>query len=204
MDLLRRLRQAKGWSQDHLAAAAVVSKATIQRIEAGQSVPSLSTAQSLGAALSVDADEIRKHAGFQFRLSKVMDVLLQRDPSEHELELLPARVRKVLVTFCDARTALTNSQQKLSCASQRVTAAFKSVLETVGAFDKRFIAAAGYPPTRETLEDLEALQRFADAAQAEHTASTVAFREASEELDRANEAFVEAGLGITRLLLGSV
>lgn len=55
-DKLRRMREARSWSQAHLADAARVNVRTVQRIEAGEPC-SFETMLSLAAALGVDVSE---------------------------------------------------------------------------------------------------------------------------------------------------
>jgi transcriptional regulator with XRE-family HTH domain len=55
-DKLRRLREARSWSQAHLAEAARVNVRTVQRIEAGEPC-SFETMLSLAAALNIDVSE---------------------------------------------------------------------------------------------------------------------------------------------------
>lgn len=52
--IVRKLRLKKGWSQEHLAELMGVSTRTIQRIERGQTKPSLETQKSLAAVFEVD------------------------------------------------------------------------------------------------------------------------------------------------------
>jgi transcriptional regulator with XRE-family HTH domain len=63
-DKLKALREAKSWSQGHLAEAAGLNIRTIQRIEAGEP-PSDETMLCLAAAFDVDVSELEAvaHAG---------------------------------------------------------------------------------------------------------------------------------------------
>ena len=53
---IRRLREKKAWTQEHLAAAAVISARTIQRAEEG--TMSAETLSAIAGALNVDIKEI--------------------------------------------------------------------------------------------------------------------------------------------------
>ena len=55
---VRRLRTARGLSQDGLAMRARVTREYIARLEAGQHDPQLSTLKRLARALRVPADEL--------------------------------------------------------------------------------------------------------------------------------------------------
>jgi DNA-binding XRE family transcriptional regulator len=55
--VVRRLREAKSWSQEHLAAAAGLSTRTVQRVEA-DSIGSAETRLALAAALDVPVAEL--------------------------------------------------------------------------------------------------------------------------------------------------
>jgi len=56
---LRAARERKGWTQEHLGAAAEVSTRQIQRIEAEACLPSGETLMALASALGTDVSELR-------------------------------------------------------------------------------------------------------------------------------------------------
>ncbi len=56
-NLLRRLRQEKGWSQEELAVAAALSSRTVQRLE-NQGKGSVSSIKSVASALEVSAHSL--------------------------------------------------------------------------------------------------------------------------------------------------
>ncbi len=201
MDVVRKLRKEKGWSQDDLVAASHVSKSTIQRIETGRLVPSPGTAQSLGAALGIEAKRIREQAGIAVRISRVMEVLPDRDPPDRDLAPLPLRVRRIFVGFCDARRRLSAAQSQLSAATKETTAALHSIATAVARSNAMLMTAMRSPPNSETLARLQAFESEVEEAEAAHAAGTKAFHAASEELNRANTDFGDAGLAVTRLLL---
>ena len=55
---LRRIRLAEGLTQDSLAEAAGISRITYQKIESGESVPKVSTLQSIAQALGVELQDL--------------------------------------------------------------------------------------------------------------------------------------------------
>jgi DNA-binding XRE family transcriptional regulator len=55
---MRRLREAHGWSQDHLASVSGVSKKTIGRVELMQTTMNPQTRMALAQALAVDYSEL--------------------------------------------------------------------------------------------------------------------------------------------------
>lgn len=57
---VRRLRQVAGMSQEALAAAVGVERATINRIEMGHRVPNAALLYSIADALNVSADDLRR------------------------------------------------------------------------------------------------------------------------------------------------
>jgi transcriptional regulator with XRE-family HTH domain len=57
---IRRLRKAKGMSQQQLAYRADLTRVFITRLEAGQQDPSLSTINAIARALGVSAAELMK------------------------------------------------------------------------------------------------------------------------------------------------
>ena len=57
---IRRLRKAKGMSQQDIADKARLTRVFITRVEAGQQDPSLSTINAIARALDVSAAELMK------------------------------------------------------------------------------------------------------------------------------------------------
>lgn len=68
-DQIRELREARCWSQAHLADAAGLNVRTVQRIEAGEPC-SFETMMSLAAALGVDAAELEDRVGSKLKSSR--------------------------------------------------------------------------------------------------------------------------------------
>ena len=60
--LIRKLREDRAWSQEHLAAVAGVSARTIQRVEA-ESSASQETRMAISAALDIDLSQLNREAG---------------------------------------------------------------------------------------------------------------------------------------------
>lgn len=58
---VRGLREAKGWTQAHLAQVSGLDERTVRRIESG-TVPSLESLQALAQALEVDCAELKRYA----------------------------------------------------------------------------------------------------------------------------------------------
>jgi DNA-binding XRE family transcriptional regulator len=54
-----RLREAKGWHQGQLAAAIGVSRATINRIEQGHTMPTWAIACDIADALEASTEDLR-------------------------------------------------------------------------------------------------------------------------------------------------
>jgi len=57
MDQVRILREARGWTQQHLADASGLSLRTVQRVEQGEVAPSKETLLSLSGAFDVKLDQ---------------------------------------------------------------------------------------------------------------------------------------------------
>lgn len=55
---LRRLRQARGWSQEYLAGVADINRSFVGEIERGDAVPSLETLGKLAAALDLSVSAL--------------------------------------------------------------------------------------------------------------------------------------------------
>jgi XRE family transcriptional regulator, regulator of sulfur utilization len=56
--VVRRSRDARGWSQEALAEKADLNRSYVGEIERGQVIPSLHTMEKLAAALGVSASEL--------------------------------------------------------------------------------------------------------------------------------------------------
>ena len=61
-DLVRKLREEKGWSQEHLAAVSGLSTRTVQRLEA-EGNASLESRSALAAAFGVDPGRLNAGGG---------------------------------------------------------------------------------------------------------------------------------------------
>lgn len=57
-ELIRTERERRGWSQDDLASAAHLAKATISRIEQGESLPRGATRRKLATALGLPVEAL--------------------------------------------------------------------------------------------------------------------------------------------------
>ncbi len=58
---IRRLREARGWSQERLAEAADMNRSYIGEVERGAAIPSLVTIDKLAAALGTSASGVLAH-----------------------------------------------------------------------------------------------------------------------------------------------
>lgn len=58
MSRMRELRQAKGMTQQELAASAHLAMSTVVEVEAGRTKPRIDTAQAIAAALGAKIDDI--------------------------------------------------------------------------------------------------------------------------------------------------
>ena len=58
---VRRLREARGWSQEHLAGEAELNRSYMGEIERATAMPSLATAAKLAQALQVPLSHLIAH-----------------------------------------------------------------------------------------------------------------------------------------------
>lgn len=58
---IRRLREARGWSQERLAEAADMNRSYIGEVERGAAIPSLITIDKLAGALGTSASGVLAH-----------------------------------------------------------------------------------------------------------------------------------------------
>jgi transcriptional regulator with XRE-family HTH domain len=59
--VIRRLREARGWSQEHLAGRADLNRSYMGEIERAAVMPSLATAAKLAQALEVSLSKLISH-----------------------------------------------------------------------------------------------------------------------------------------------
>jgi putative transcriptional regulator len=99
MNLVRMLREKKGWSQEHLAHVSGVGKRTIQRIELGEVNPSAQTAMALAQNLDTEPDAILNWSGLRHHLRSCVAKWRERAPTEDELASLPPRFRPLFAAY---------------------------------------------------------------------------------------------------------
>lgn len=59
--VVRRLRESRGWSQEHLAGQADLNRSYLGEIERGVATPSIQSAAKLAAALGVSLSSLIAH-----------------------------------------------------------------------------------------------------------------------------------------------
>jgi transcriptional regulator with XRE-family HTH domain len=113
MDLLRKLREQTGWSQDRLAAITGVDKRTIQQIEQGEVLPSLQTATTLATALGVLPIDLIQYSGLRARLRTALMNWQHQAPTPDELAALSNDLRPLVATFCEGVAGLDADEEKM-------------------------------------------------------------------------------------------
>src|SRR5882724_2128842 len=199
MDLVRQLRREKGWSQEQLAAAAGLSRATIQRVEGGKVVPDRETTLALAGAFGVDASRIRLAAGLAARVHRVADITGERAPTVDELRLLPLAVRRVFAEFAASRAECDNVTRSMGESTERSSAAHRGRKEVVSEC-RRLAEAVAENPGDQGLRKAyrEALARVGDLPADTGADEAVALAVRSQ---RALRDMSEKGMALTRLLL---
>src|SRR5581483_4540491 len=129
MNLLRKLRQQKGWTQEHLALVAGIGKRTIQRLERGTVKPTPETAMALANALDVEPDRILNWAGLRSHLRLCLVTWSRRWPEAEELAALPPNLRALFTTFHENRASLAADQQRLSELDAKANAVHELFME---------------------------------------------------------------------------
>lgn len=117
MDVVRKLRIRRGWSQRHLAEVAGISRATIQRIERGQIVPNPETTKAIAAALDVDARRILTAASLLACIVRTMKIGLELEATSAELAQLPPADKQILRELQKTRAAFLTTQDALTKAA---------------------------------------------------------------------------------------
>jgi transcriptional regulator with XRE-family HTH domain len=198
---VRRLRRTRSWTQEHLAAVSGVSRAEIQRIEAGRVTLRPETAQKLAAAFDTDAAAIRATSGLVAAVSRVMAITFDRDATEEEPRGLSPTVHETFSAFYAARTEHDASLEALRRTSEALTAAGTAASEASGVKHEnflRFVRTGGDHVALRAYEESDA--RVTAMAAAERDAND-AFLQAQHRLAAAAERFMRTGLDISRLLV---
>lgn len=197
MDLVRQLRRAKGWSQEHLAVVSRLSRATIQRVEGGKVVPDKETALALAGAFGVDAAQIRLAAGLAARVHRVAAIMNERAPTAEELRSLTPEVGRVFAEFAAARSECEAATRAMKEAGERSSAAHRARMEALSRCT-RLIAAVSESPGDAELRRAysEALARVADLP-VDGADEAIALGDRSQ---RALGDLTDKGLALSRLL----
>src|SRR5687767_5732368 len=92
---LKRLRQAKGWTQEQLAVYAGSSQPTVNLVEAGKRNPSAATLEKLARALEVEVVDLfpKASASSQPSLNGLLEEERRRADREKLVEVLPGWIR---------------------------------------------------------------------------------------------------------------
>lgn len=198
MDLVRQLRLSKGWSQEQLAEAAEVGRATIQRIESGQVVPGKETALSLASALGVDPVRIRQDAGLAARVLRIATITNTRAPTKSELRPLPPAMRKVFADYAAARMECAALERAMAEAGARSDAAHR---ERMQAYDRR---SQAFEALRANVRDLDASREYLEAVERvnglAHDTARDEVVEIARKMQEALRVLSETGMAVTRLL----
>jgi DNA-binding XRE family transcriptional regulator len=201
MNLLRQLRKAKGLSQDQLAQAAGIGKATVQRIERGRCLPNWETAMSLAAVLDCDATSLRYGAGLAAEVSKLATISLTRDATPTELRPLPEKLREVFLDYYESRKALVAANKVTEEAMASWVALFREQSNVHRDCAAKLSVALAHPL------DPSAQQQFLDAlarAKELHETPTPPNADVLFTMKHgmgALEAFNAASLRVTQVLL---
>jgi transcriptional regulator with XRE-family HTH domain len=159
MDLVKRLREEKGWSQDQLAVAADVGKRTVQRIEQGKGTPSPETAMALAQALGVTPGELRRNSGLRARLRTLVRKWQRRSPNPDELAELPDDLRPGFTAFYDGLARLKAEEEEIRRIAVQSRALHDERMRSISEDAKalRAIRADGdYEATRRLLGEMRA------------------------------------------------
>lgn len=199
MDLVHKLRREKGWSQQQLADASGVSRATVQRVEGGKVTPDKETALSLAAALGADAVRIRQDAGVAARVIRLAEITNARNPTSEELAQLPPAIRQVFANFVAARSELDAVGQAMDSERVRSSAAHEERMGLILACDRAAAAVSESP------RDAHAWRTYMDAhEQLANRGGRDGYKNAAAlaaKMQLAFAAFNDAWLGLSRVLL---
>jgi transcriptional regulator with XRE-family HTH domain len=169
MNLVRRLREERGWSQDHLASVAGLGKRTIQRLELGQVSPCPETTMALAQALGVEPGELSRNSGLRARLRTLMRKWRRQPPTPEELAELPDDLRPGFTAFYDGLARLKAEEEEIRRIEAQSSALHDERMKSMNedAIAWRAIRADGdYESTLRLLEEMrvraEGLQTKSD------------------------------------------
>jgi len=201
MDNVRRLRNSKGWSQEHLAEASGVGRATIQRIESGRVRPTAETALALAAVLDADAQAIREGAGIVAELSGAIEISLDRDLSQPELRRLPPAIQTTFTDFFRARGEAHAAEVALAQAADNHQAAIARATAASGECTRSLRWALGTPGAdAEAQRSLHRLRARLEEQQREVPVRADALSSAVRRIAAAAGALTETGLRVSAVL----
>lgn len=91
---VRRLREARGWTQAKLADEAGLAQAQVSRIESGENAPGLPVAVRLASVLGVDLNTLAGYRSGVAPVSVPLDEPSDRLVLAHELVRIARRLRR--------------------------------------------------------------------------------------------------------------
>lgn len=201
MDLVHQLRREKGWSQEHLAHASGLSRATVQRIEKGQVRPDADTLLSLAAALGVDPARIRQASGLAAVVVRVMTIVNARTPTEKELRLLPVAERKVFADFVSARSDLDAVVSRMDEARVRDSAEHEEYMRLSSECSAASAAVSASPRDPEVWRAYDEVYARMKAAPRQRPDDAVALcQELQEAMVRLNQRWLALSMLLLRFL----
>lgn len=203
MNLVKELRERKGWSQEHLAAVSGVGKRTIQRVEAGEVLPSAETAMALAEHLETLPNEIMNWSGLRSHLRACLAAWNSRPPTKHELQGVPSHLRPLFAAFHDGMASLKSCQDsfaRLTEESHRLHERAMSILDESGA-DLRAVSLAVDPASAlEALNRIMARRAAWDDAQALQADLRERLRQTSERMMRTSREIARVASRLDREL----
>lgn len=97
---IKEHRQARGWSQEHLATLSDTSKGYISQLESGKRDPSAETLRSIAAALELDVTELIAPESEEARDAIELLMIIQKLSPEDRDAL--ARIARKMLPYDDA------------------------------------------------------------------------------------------------------
>jgi transcriptional regulator with XRE-family HTH domain len=185
MDLVRALREQKGWSQEHLARVSGVAKRTIQRVETGSVEPSAETAMALAQHLEVTPEAILNWSGIRHHLRTCVSAWHDRAPTTEDLARVPARLRPLFSAYHRGMASMKSCEDlftRTSAEAGRVHEQIMAMMDENSVDLRAFRDAGGPAAALEALARIGARRTAIDCAHARHVDLLDQMRRTTEHL----------------------
>jgi transcriptional regulator with XRE-family HTH domain len=120
VNVVKRARMEKGWTQRALAIAANVGLSSVQRMEREEGQPSAETAMAVAGALGLDVGKIRRQSPTRRWLRQALARWQDRSPTSEELKAVPDPLRPQFEAFYEGMARGSQNMETIRVLSERL------------------------------------------------------------------------------------